>query len=472
MRPAQLLPEEDGTWNLIMTEAFSQLCDFAEEQMDEIGVPGVALGVLHEGEMATAAFGVTNVDHPLEVTAKTLFQIGSITKTFTAMAVLRLVDMGLLELGATIRTYLPDFKVVDEAAATGATIRHLLTHTANWVGDFFIDTGAGDEALARYTAAMAQLEQLAPLDTVWSYNVASFCLAGYVIEVLTGKSYRSALQDLVLEPLGLESVYFDAGGVITHRFAVGHGVGKKGSAVLRPWGLPRAFDPTGGIITDLKTLLRYAHFHLGDGKTEDGARLLQPQLMALMHAPQVTIWGKRAMGLSWFIDDIEGVRRLSHDGATIGQLSLLTLVPDRDFAVAVFANAAQGGSLTHPVTHRALELYLDVATSQPRPIDASHEQLAAYAGRYVRPYSDVELYLEDGQLMIQVTPKQGFPNREAPPAPASPPMRVGLCGEDQLLVLDGPAKGLTGEFIRTADGTIGWFRIGGLRIGRLHKRTE
>jgi CubicO group peptidase (beta-lactamase class C family) len=283
-----LLPEEDGTWNLIMTEAFSQLCDFAEEQMDEIGVPGVALGVLHEGEMATAAFGVTNVDHPLEVTAKTLFQIGSITKTFTAMAVLRLVDMGLLELGATIRTYLPDFKVVDEAAATGATIRHLLTHTANWVGDFFIDTGAGDEALARYTAAMAQLEQLAPLDTVWSYNVASFCLAGYVIEVLTGKSYRSALQDLVLEPLGLESVYFDAGGVITHRFAVGHGVGKKGSAVLRPWGLPRAFDPTGGIITDLKTLLRYAHFHLGDGKTEDGARLLQPQLMALMHAPQVT----------------------------------------------------------------------------------------------------------------------------------------------------------------------------------------
>ncbi len=166
---------------------WDHLCQFVGKVMQEKGVPGVAVGILHGVETAAAGFGVTNVDHPLSVTDETLFQIDSITKTFTATAIMRLVEMGKLKLDATVRTYLPGFKVAYESAASQATIRHLLTHMGGWFGDFFPDTGGGDDALRRYMVDMAELEQLAPIGTVWSYNNSGFCLAGYVIETVTGK---------------------------------------------------------------------------------------------------------------------------------------------------------------------------------------------------------------------------------------------------------------------------------------------
>ncbi|NIP34966.1 MAG: serine hydrolase, partial [Thermoplasmata archaeon] len=103
--------------------------------MREFHVPGVAVGVLHGDETFTEGLGVTNVDHPIAVDETTLFQIGSITKTFVGTLAMRLVETGKLELDAPIRTYLPDFRVLDEEASEKATMRHLFTHTAGWVGD-------------------------------------------------------------------------------------------------------------------------------------------------------------------------------------------------------------------------------------------------------------------------------------------------------------------------------------------------
>jgi CubicO group peptidase (beta-lactamase class C family) len=237
---------------------FDQLCAFVEKTMKRRGIPGVAVGVLCQGKTDTAGFGVTNVDHSLPVTDETLFQIGSITKTFTSLAVMRLVEQGKLDLDATVRTYLPGFCVADETASAQATVRHLLIHTAGWAGDLFLDTGPGDDASAKYVAKMADLQQLAPLGAVWSYNNASFYLVGHLIEQVTDETYEQALKDLVLEPLELEHCYLDPGDVMTHRFAVGHHAGADGAEVARPWPLPRAARPAGGLICDVKALLRYA----------------------------------------------------------------------------------------------------------------------------------------------------------------------------------------------------------------------
>src|SRR5690242_14643948 len=104
---------------------FRQLCDYIVERMAHYTVPGVAVGVLRNGQEYTAGFGITNVEAPVPVDADTLFQIGSTSKTFTATVVMRLVEAGKLDLDAPIRTYLPDLKLKDEAAAAGATLRHL-----------------------------------------------------------------------------------------------------------------------------------------------------------------------------------------------------------------------------------------------------------------------------------------------------------------------------------------------------------
>lgn len=239
---------------------------------------------------------VTSLENPLPVTADTLFQVGSITKTFTGTALMRLVEAGKVRLEDPVRKYLPEFRVKSEEVSAAVTVRHLLTHTAGWVGDYFDDFGLGDDALARMVAALAELPQLTPPDTVWAYNNAGLYVAGRIVEVVVGKPYEEALKELVLEPLGLEHAYFFAQDVITRRFAVGHLTGEAGPFVARSWALPRCANPVGGLITSVRELFKYARFHLGQGPA-----LLKTESRRLMQTPVREADAGRLMGLTWFI---------------------------------------------------------------------------------------------------------------------------------------------------------------------------
>src|SRR5919201_5039031 len=116
--------------------------------MEDVGVPGLALGVVSDDGEEVSGLGVTSLENPLEVTPDTLFQIGSITKTYAAAAAMRLVEQDKLSLDEPVRHYLSDFRLTDEDVAARVTLRHLLTHTGGWVGDVFVDTGGGENALA------------------------------------------------------------------------------------------------------------------------------------------------------------------------------------------------------------------------------------------------------------------------------------------------------------------------------------
>jgi len=435
------------------------LCDFVRQEMEKTIVPGVALGVLYQGEVLTAGFGVTSTENPLPVTPETLFQVGSITKTFTAMAAMRLVELGKLALDVPLRTYLPKFKVADKAVSAAVTLRHLLTHTAGWEGDLFLETGTGDDALAKYVAEMARLEQVAPLGEYFSYNNSGFSLAGHLIEKAARKSYARAVHDLVLEPLGLEHVYFDAADVISQRFAVGHHESEGKAIVAQPWALTRSAWPAGGIVTDVGDLLRYACFHFGDGKTEDGVQVLKPETLALLHTPQVQTYGDESIGLSWFIEDRQGARLLSHGGGTNGQITRLLLAPQQAFALAVFTNADSGGGLTDMIAKRALKDYLGLENDDPKPIEATAAELVKFAGLYTRPFTHIELAMLCGRLVGQMVSLGGFPTKDTPPPPPPPPMTLGLCAKDRLIVLDGAFKGTPIDVIYKKDGTVGWLRF-------------
>lgn len=447
----------------------NNLHDKVADLMARTGVPGVAVGILHRGQPVAFGYGVTSIEHPLPVSDETLFQIGSITKTFTATVILQLVEEGVLDLDAKVRTYLPDFRVADEEASREVTVRHLLTHVGGWAGDFFHGTGAGDDAIARYVADMAGLPQMAPIATQWSYNNAGFAVAGHIIEVVTGAPYEAVLRDKVLAPLGLEHTFFDPGDVITHSFAVGHIVVEGKARVARPWALDRAIYPLGGIVCPVKDLLRYARFQLGDGRAEDGTRLLAPASLSMMHSPQVPLWEGESWGLGWSVlEEIEGARQVRHGGGTKGQISSLVLVPAHDLAVVVLTNADRGTLITDEVRRWALKELLGLEAPRAKPLDADEKELAQYVGRYRGDYTDLELGMLGGKLIGQVTYKAGFPNENVPPPAAPPPMSVALCGKDRLLVLDGPAKDSFGDAIRRPDGSIGWLRFS----GRLHQRVE
>jgi CubicO group peptidase (beta-lactamase class C family) len=435
-------------------------------------VPGVAVGLVHAGEALTVGFGVTNTEHPLPVDADTLFQIGSITKTVTGTALMRLREQGRLDLDAPVRAYLPELRLSDEATAARLTVRHLVTHTGGWVGDFFDDCGPGDDALARMLDKVAMLAQTAPLGEIFSYNNAGFYIAGRVIEALTGETYEQAARRLVLDPLGMDRSFFFAEEAISHRVAAGHKAvydppgAEVTPGVARPWGLARTGNPVGGLISTVTDQLKYARLHLGE-RPADGEPLLRLETLAEMHAPRVPAANGEQLGVTWFMREAGGVRLLRHGGATKGQCATLELAPARGFALSVLTNSDRGSELHQAVARWALEHYLGVVEAEPATIAATEQEAAQYAGHYTAALSDRDLYLKDGQLWLQSVPKGGFPTVGSPPGERPPPTRVALTGPDRAVLLDEPFKGTRAEFLRGAAGEVVWLRVG----GRIHRKT-
>ncbi len=430
-------------------------------------VPGVAVGLIADGEEWLSGFGVTNVEHPLPVDADTLFQIGSITKTVTATAIMRLVEQGTLALDVPVRTYLPDLRLRDEDVAARVTLRHLLTHTGGWFGDFFEDTGANDDALARYVAKLDSLEQLTPLGALWSYSNSGFALAARVLEVASGAPAETAVTDLVLRPLGMTRSFFFARDAITHRVAAGHFVYDEGPRVARPWYIPRNAHAIGGLVSSARDMLKYARFHQGEGTAPDGSRLLSVESLRSMRAPQVKGALDNHAGLAWSLREIGSVLMATHTGGTIGQQALLALVPTRSFALVVLTNSGHGSLVHQAVLQWTLAARLGLRLPEPARETRTADELAGYSGVYESPGNRIELTLVDGALVLRSESKVSLASEYERKPPPLPPARIAFCGLDRILVLDGPTRNTQGEFLRDGSGAIDWLRIG----GRIHRRS-
>ena len=416
---------------------------------EELLVPGVAVGILEDGEERHHGFGVTSVDNPLAVTPDTLFQIGSISKTFTGTVAMYLVADGRLELDRPVREYLPQLALADAEATERVTLRHLLAHTGGWVGDYFDDTGWGDDAVARYVDRMVGLPQLTPVGELWSYNNAGFALAGRMIEVATGRRFEDVVKELVFDPLELTSSTYWPWEAMTERFAVGH-MGLDGKVeVARPWPVGRSAHPAGGIASTTRDLLRYARLHLDP-----------PPELAPMQVPQAPAAAEGEwVGLTWYGEEAFGTIR--HGGGTVGQISLLVLRPSTRFAMAVLTNHS-------PLGIQVLDAALDAAGlkhADPQPVTGA--PVATYAGTYAAPTSRLTLSRSGDGLRIEVQPLGGFPTPDSQPGPTPPAAEAFFYTEDRWLIDDGPLKGTVGHFIRDDAGHVVWLRVG----GRLYRRV-
>lgn len=427
-----------------------------------LGVPGAAAGVLLDGREEYAFHGVTSVENPLPVDATTFFQVGSTTKTFTATALMRLVEQGRVELSAPVRRYVPELRLRDEDAAGRVTVLQLLNHTAGWAGDHFLDTGDGDDALARYVASMAELEQVSPPGTIASYNNASLCLAGRVIERVTGRPYETALRELVLDPLGLQQSLIVPAEVMSRRFAAGHTQALGAARVVRPWRLPRAANAAGGLASTAADQLRYARFHLGDGEG-----LLRRETLELMRRPTSGLAGGALgdeVGVSWLLRTAGGVRLVAHGGSTNGQQSAFLMVPERGFAIAVLTNSDSGAALHRGLVRWALEAYAGVVELDPEPLALPAAELAGFAGEYRTDTRLIAVEVAGDGLVARVryTP-EGLARLRAAfevPREVLPPMALRILPGDRYAVTDGEATGTRGAFLRR-DGAVVGMDLGG-----------
>jgi CubicO group peptidase (beta-lactamase class C family) len=447
----------------------------------ELEVPGVSVGVLLDGEEHYAYYGVTSVENPLEVDENTLFQFGSTGKTFTATAMMRLVEQGKVDLDATVRTYVPELVLKDEDVAAKVTVRQLFNHTAGWEGDMMDNTGDGDDALAKYVERMARLEQVAPLGSAVSYNNASLSLAGRIIEKVTGKTFEQAIRELIFEPLGMEQSFFFPAEVMTRRFAVGHNKHGDGRiTVARPWPLPRGGAPAGGITANAKDQIAWAKFHLGDGTAPDGTRVLSKETLDLMKEPTVEMHGSALgdyVGISWLIRDIGDVRIVGHGGSMNGQYSEFIMVPARGFALISMTNSGPNGSQLNTLLEKwALEHFLGIEDVEPEQLSLGDDALAQYVGRFETIAATADITADSGRLLVKVEIKPAMAavlRESGEEVEDQPPIALALVAGDgdPYVVPDGPAKGMRGYFTRDADGKVDGVHLGGRLATRVTAET-
>lgn len=441
------------------------LVRLTEAKMTEHGVPGVALGIIADGKATIRGLGVTNVEDPLPVTAHTVFPIASISKTFAATAMMRLVEQGKVDLRAPVRSYVPEFRVRDAAASREATPWHLLTHLGGWEGQVS-GPERGTDTLKNFVGTVTDLMQIAPPGQAWSYNNAGFSIAGRLIEVVTATSINRAVRDLVFQPLGLEHAGTTAGDFIVQRFAAGHTTRDGKTTLQRPFS-PSTSVTAGGIGLCMTDLLAYARFHMGDGTAASGERVLTRDALEQMRVAHARKQGNDdEIGLAWHIRRIGPLRTFGHGGTLGGHVLLLEIVPERNFALAILTNANTGWRLIQEVEREALSSLLGARYAPNQAIAhrglvetlpsvtplAQQPDPAPYLGTYARPNTAYVVRAEGRQLIVQDRPASGGTPRDFP---------VVFYGPDRLVVTDGPDRGQSMEFIRDSGGRVTWIRVVG-----------
>ena len=453
----------------IKDKKFMALSQKIVSEMKRLDVPGAAIGIYHKGKEYTAGFGVTSIEHPLPVTPDTLFQTGSISKTFTGTLMIMLAEQGKVDLDAPVKKYLKDLKLRDKSVEKRVTIRHLLTHMGGWVGDYFNDFGNGDDALDRMVKEIAKLPQVQPLGTIWSYNNTGFNIASRLIEIVIKKPYEQAAQEMLFDALGLDMTYFYPSDILfTHRFVVGHYQENKKVKVARPWAIGRAGNGVGGVVSTVRDLLKYARFHMGDGKSEAGKQVISRKSLEEMRVPQVNAGGRGDMGITWFIRYADKLKVYAHGGATHGQQAYFFFIPEKDFALAILTNSDDGGIITAQTYGWVLEIYFGIKLELPKPIKTPSSELKEYTGRYRIGTECFDLKAKGEHLIYHHIPLGGFPTPDTPPGPAMQPMRFAFYGKDKVIGLDEPYRDALGDFIRDEKGILQFFRVG----GRAHKKIK
>jgi dipeptidyl aminopeptidase/acylaminoacyl peptidase/CubicO group peptidase (beta-lactamase class C family) len=365
-------------------------------------VPGTVLGILRlrpgrDDELVEAASGVLNLSTGVEVTTDSLFQIGSISKVWTATVAMQLADEGLLDLDSPVAEVLPELRLADPDATKQVSMRHLLTHTSGIDGDVFTDTGRGDDCLERYVSGLADVTQNHPLGATWSYCNSGYVLAGRVIEKLTGDTWDQAIATRLVAPLGLKHTVTLPEEVLLHRAAVGHVNGNGDELARTPaWMLPRSVGPAGLICSTAADVLAFARLHLTGGLAPDGTRLLTQPAAAAMAELQADLPDKYSRcdswGLGWMRFAWDGRNLIGHDGNTAGQSAFLRLLPEEGLAVALVTNGGNTRDLFEDLYREIFAALADV--HMPRPLSPPAVPAAVPWQQYTGTYERASVRLE------------------------------------------------------------------------------
>ncbi|MDY0395775.1 serine hydrolase [Virgibacillus halophilus] len=423
---------------------FERYCD---EMLKRYSVPGFAIGLAKDGELHyERGVGFRDMEAKLPLSADTVFGVGSITKAFTAIAILQLQEKGKLSVTEPVTKYLPEWQMSDEKQTKQTTIHHFLTHTsglpplATLMGalkksmekDPIFEDGQPQEnplnavqAIDTYSELMDAIANTAftPLGSpgaVFSYSNDAYALLGAIVERVSGKRYEQFVKDNILEPAGMHNSGFQIGELEGYEdIAVLYDRRKKNEEEMicrsnNHWDAP-AMHAAGFLKSTVNDILKFTEIIRNEGKV-GGVRILSAESVRAMTTPYIQCELGTYYGYGFMImPDFFGYKLIHHGGDIKGVTAQMNILPELGLTGISLANLA--GAPSSKLLFGAFSRYVD------KPIDSSHfdaevvdltyESLLEYAGTFISGEGmKIDFYVENGRLLFETA---GFPETALKP---------------------------------------------------------
>jgi CubicO group peptidase (beta-lactamase class C family) len=422
--------------------------DYVHTALREWNVPGLAVSVVKDGKVVLSkGYGVRKVGESAPVDAHTLFSIGSISKSFTALALGMLVDEGKLSWDDPVTQYLPYLQLHDPYVTRELTVRDLLTHRSGlpdvsggilWYGSDY----SREEVLKR----LRYIKPVSSFRSTYAYQNVTYMAAGEVVRAVSGKSWDDFIRERIFTPLGMKdsnSLYRDL--KKSKNLALPH-VRIEGRPVAIAYRDSDALGPAGSILSSVQDMSRYMQLLLAEG-TLDGRKLYGEKVARELFTPQMSLPIPpltrpefkpidprfRAYGFGWFLRDYRGRKLVSHTGGMDGMTAVVMLVPEENLGITVLSH--QDGGIFNALALRLLDAWLGATETdwarvllkyraegeqQAKEAEAAlvsaraqgtkpSLELGRYAGNYRdRMYGDLSIAQENGRLVLRFSHSPSF----------------------------------------------------------------
>jgi CubicO group peptidase (beta-lactamase class C family) len=395
------------------------------ESMKRHGVPGVGLAVVMNGKVVyTKGYGVRDTKTNAAVNADTLFAIGSVSKSFTSLGAMQLVDAGKLSLSTKVNAVLPNLKFSDASKGAQLNLENILSHSSGmdraddlWYFDKTVKTR--EDMLG----TVAKIPFNEPIGTTWQYCNQNFVIAGAMLEKTTGKTWEDYTLQNIFAPLGMKrSVFETADAVKDGNYAQGFQLGLNGADPMPAFDRMVIAGPAGSIISSASEMAQYAALQLSNG-VWNGKQLISKSSLEVMHSNHVVIPDSLLTvpgmafpnyGLGWFNEEYRGINMVEHGGNIDGFSAEVQLVPSRGLGVVILTNLNGANEFLNEVrlgvTERTLgmtplsQFKPNALTKQLEAAKTFKPDLAALKsleGKYALITGDsAVISLKDGQLSI------------------------------------------------------------------------
>jgi CubicO group peptidase (beta-lactamase class C family) len=324
------------------------LDDIASRAMQEWKVPGLAIAVVQDGKVVYAkGYGFRDLENKLPVTTATLFPIGSITKSFTALAFAILKDEGKVDWDQPVRNYLPEFQMYDPVATEQATPRDLFSHRTGLPRHDLV-WYSSDFSRAEMVSRLRNLKPSKGFRSAYQYNNLTIMTMGYLEGKITGLGWEGNIRQKIFAPLAMIHSNLSIEELEkTEDHAFPYEL-KRDLVAKVPYHNIDAVGPAGSINSSVDDMSRYLTFQLGDGKYGDKQIVAESDLRE-MHSPQTAIpdpppqfnlpgLGHFSYGLAWVVTSYRGHNLVWHNGGIDGFYALLSMLPEDHLGVVVLTN--------------------------------------------------------------------------------------------------------------------------------------